>query len=213
MVEGNKDVRYFMLASRLHQAATGRVLVDNDLSIFAAGSGEHGGVAGICEHFPPLRRIIDSDMNEQGKAMFRVITLLDDDHAGRRGAAELERDPRLTINRDVFLLKRVYPRRSSEPGIVAKHITEANKPWDSLDCTIEDLISASFLEAFIAENPNAIASSPLVVNGETHYPLTPHGKDALGEFVKSNAMLTDLERLVETLKSLRHYLGLPTEGN
>lgn len=213
MVEGDKDVRYFQQASRLHFDRTGLRLIGLDLAIFAPGSGDRGGVPGMCEMFPILRQIIDSDLGQNSKPIFRVVALLDNDEAGTRGAQELLRRNRAyRLNRDVYLLQRTFPRRSSEPSIVAKHIEDANSRYNSLDCDIENLLSSAFVEEFLKVHANALSRPTVEIDGEKHYSWTPHGKDQLSQHCSRIGTEGDLSRVIDTLKSFRHYLGLNSEG-
>jgi hypothetical protein len=213
MVEGDKDVRYFQLASRINEERTGMRLLDGKLSVFSPGTGDKGGVPGVCEQFWPLRKVIDTDLDSNGKGLFRIIAVFDNDPEGRKGLEELARRHRsLRVNRDLFLLQRKFPRQSSEPSIVAKHIVETNAKWSALECTIEDLLSDSFLRKFAEANANSLQAPPIEIEGQKHYKWTPHGKDQLAEFARHHATIDDVAPLLEALKGFRHYLGLPAGG-
>lgn len=82
MVEGVHDQNYFQLASNLYREEHGLTLLGKNLSVFPSGQGNDGGTDGIENYFPRLREYIALDTNED-KQLFKVITLMDDDSAGK----------------------------------------------------------------------------------------------------------------------------------
>jgi len=213
MVEGDRDVRYFELASQLYLMEHRKSLVGKDLSILSAGSGIKGGTDGVFEEFPTLDKIIKTDCNAEGKVLYRVVALLDNDRAGQTlEKALLAQYRSMKPSRDVFLLNRVLPRISSEPSVLARQISAANSEWKGLDCEIEDLLGRSLLDAFINEMPNALIRPTREVTGHRHFEFSDTAKGRLVLFVKKYAMLEDVAGIVEILKSLRFYLGLEPDG-
>ena len=212
MVEGDSDVRYFELASNEYHRATGKRLVGSDLAMFSAGTGDAGGTDGIYEEFPTLWKVMRSDTDSQGASLYKVCVLLDNDHAGRRLFGLLKQQYRALIPwRDVILLKHVMPLGSSEPGTVKRQLDAANLPYADLDCEIEDLFPADFIEAFAAEG-DVFARPPTEKSGYIHYEFKPAAKSALCRYAEKHCMAADLGRLTETLKAIRLYIGLPQDG-
>ena len=213
MVEGDRDVRYFELADRLYWEKYRRRLIGEDLSILSAGTGDHGGTDGVFEEFPTLVKLIQTDCDNQGKTLFRVVALLDNDRAGRSLAEVLvQRYRGMRHCRDVFLLNRALPRTSSEPTVLFKQIKSANSAWKSIDCEIEDLVGAGLLDAFISEMPNALARQTTEAGGYRHYEWHDNAKSRLVLFTKEHAMIEDVGGIIETLKSIRFYLALDPDG-
>lgn len=213
MVEGDRDVRYFELAARLYHDKYGCSLLGKDLSIFSAGTGDKGGTSGIHEELPTLLKLIETDCDLQGKKIFRVVALLDNDRAGQMLIKALLGQYRsMRQNRDVFLLNRLFPRNSSEPTVVPCQIEKANAGWKNLDCEIEDLLSKSLLDAFQSDLSNTPLRPTTQVAGHCHYEWSDASKGRLVIFTKENAMLEDVTSIIEILKSIRHYLGLPQDG-
>lgn len=213
MVEGNTDVRYFELASRLYLEAHRAHLVGHDFSIFSPGTGDQGGTRGVLEEFPPLWKIIQTDCDSQGKLVLRAVTLLDNDFAGRSlHKALLQQYRQMKENRDVFLLQRFFPRTTTEPSTLSHQIETHNSQSKGLDCEIEDLLGESLLEAFISDTPNAFERPVKEIAGLRHYEWTPHAKGQLFQFVKEYATLEDMEGITNVLKAIRFYLALNPNG-
>lgn len=213
MVEGDSDVRYFELASKLYRQATTLQLLSKDLAIISAGTGDVGGTLGIYEEFPPLFKMIQADADSQSKPLFRLTCLFDNDIAGRQAARTLLHQYRsLRECRDVFLLSRSMPVSTSEPTVLTKTIASANQNWKDLDCEIEDLLDDNFIQAFLSENPLALKRNLIEQGGKTHYEFKDSMKGRLWLFANENCTLSDVTSIVETLKSLRFYLGLPPNG-
>ena len=213
MVEGDSDVRFFSLANELYRQDKKLNLLGKDISLFSSGYGDSGGTRGIFEQFPPLLNIIKADSSPSGKMLFRVIVLVDNDHAGRllhRGLTQQYRQ--LKTFRDIFILHRVFPRTASEPKALKMQIEKHNRDWKGLDCEIEDLLGENLLELFLKKNSNALRCEPVQRCGRCHYEWTDTAKGKLYEHAEDYAMLNDINHIVELLKSLRFYLGLPTDG-
>lgn len=99
-----------------------------------------------------------------------------------------------------------------KPNALTSQIEKYNEDWKGLDCEIEDLLGQDLIELFLEENPNSLRRDPIVMNGRCHYEWTDNAKGKIFNFTKQYASLNDITELVEILKSLRFYLGLPAEG-
>ena len=209
MVEGNSDVRYFELANKLYLAANGKSLLGVDFGCFASGTGDDGGVDGIIREYAALRQIVDSDRDANLSTLFRVVALLDDDLAGRACAKSLSMTWRYCHGRDFFLMRRTWPMSTNEPGVLGKHLEQERFP---LFTEIEDLVSESFLDSFACERPDAFSRARRLESGARHSNFGEQMKGALWIFVKQNAMLADLIQIVDCLRAVRFYVGLPPDG-
>ncbi len=209
MVEGDSDVRYFELANRLYHSKSGLRLLGGDLGCFSAGSGQDGGTDGIAREYASLRRIIDTDRDAASRSLFRVTALLDDDPSGRACAATLESTWRYRLGRDFCLLRRSWPMKSNEPNVLAQHLKQQTC---DVPTEIEDLLAPSLLIAFGDERPGALDRRRLGSQGEHHYDLPDNVKGALWVHTRTHAMLEDVSHLVECLRAMRFYLGLPVDG-
>lgn len=213
MVEGDSDVRYFELAGNLYKRETGLSLIGGDFNIFSAGPGDLGGTVGIIDEFYTLHNNIRIDFDQNGKVLFRVVALLDNDKAGRSCHRSLLQQHRLLQNNhDIFLLNRVLPRTTSEHKALTSQIEKHNSDWSGIDCEIEDLLDKSLIDCFLDEEPDALLIPMKTAGQHRHYEWTPNAKGKLYRFVESYANFKDLTDLVEILKSFRFYLGLPVDG-
>jgi hypothetical protein len=213
MVEGESDVSYFIVANELYKENEKLDLLGNDISLFACGTGDSGGTVGMFEQLPPLLKIIRSDPDPTGKILFRVVALIDNDHAGRglkNGLIQQYRE--IKTNRDIFILNRVFPRTTSEPRALTSQIEKYNISWKGLDCEIEDLIGPGIIECFLEENLDALRKPPIKIDNGYHYEWNESAKPNLCRFTQRYALLDDVSMIIEVLKSLRFYLGLPPAG-
>lgn len=214
MVEGTTDVVYLKVAARLYAEATGLSLLGDGLSVFAVGARDRGGTPAMHRYLPALKGLLPTDPDDHNGEPFRFIVLLDCDAPGR-GMAHTLTSPGvgLGLNREVFLLQRVLPRGTRDPQTFAKKCAELNGDWRSIDCEIEDLVHRSVLEAFLSENPAACKRPPDLLDGAHHYDWHGHIKPALSRFVEQNALISDLQSIIEVLQSLRYMLDLPPGGS
>lgn len=213
MVEGASDVAYFALAARLHQAQCGASLLGTDLSIFAAGLKEEGGTFGISERFPTLFNLAALDHHPNGRRRFRVIALLDDDTMGRSAVNLIAGGHRqIREYESTFRLRRVMPRRSESAKALASQTETANAVFGRLECTIEDMLSDRLCARFVASRPDAIYRPASTAATGTHRYWTPPGKLMLFQFAEEQATIEDVHSLVDALRSLRSYVGLPPDG-
>lgn len=214
MVEGTTDVAYFELASRLHFEKTGMRLLDNNLSVFASGLEEEGGAYGIQARFPTIFDLIRLDTDAEGLFKYRLIALFDDDDIGRSAMKSL-----LYVNRlvkeygSVFLLRREMPLRPPVPAELGKLTMQHNQPYAGANCTIEDMLSDTLARRFLSGSQNVLARPVDLAVQTLHLPWNVTGKAQLREFAEKTATWNDVERLVNALRALRSYVGLPPEGS
>jgi len=213
MVEGNLDVRYFRRAAALYHRDCGLHLLDKDLSVFAAGTGDAGGTYGITENFPALFKLARLDLDANGKVKYRTIALLDSDHRGKSATRLICQSNRsIRENANVFLLRRNMPRKSRDAAPLSKHLEESNREFNGLDCVVEDLLDAFICELYEAEYPQHIDGKIAFSASGHHRRWTQDGKFGLCKYMEQYAELGHVTLIVEVLKSLRFYLGLPEDG-
>jgi hypothetical protein len=216
LVEGESDLNYFQFANSLYARETRLTLIGPDLAIFPTGIGDDGGTPGLVEGFPLLRDHIRRDPSPDNKELFRVVVLLDNDKAGRDAFRILKsKDTELLANRDLFVLRRVFPRETREHYQLTQQIECENQPWADMDCEIEDLLENALLELFVEANPRCLhrGLAPVVRSKGHHYEFADGVKPDLFRFVKRNAGIDQLTALIELLKSLRFYLRLDPDGD
>lgn len=213
MVEGTSDVAYFTLAARLHQAQSGVSLLGTDLSIFAAGLDDEGGTFGISEKFPTLFNLASLDLDTNGRRRFRIIALFDDDTMGRSAVNLIACGHRqIREYESMFRLRRVMPRRSDSAKTLRSQTDTANSDFARLECTIEDMLSDELCARFVVSRPDAVNRPASTMATGTHRYWTPPGKRMLREFAEKQATIDDVRSLVDALRSLRSYVGLPPDG-
>lgn len=206
MVEGTTDARYCKLASRLHEAATGRKLIGKDFHVFAVGSGASGGTDAIKEELRTFKSLLDS---EPDPSIFKVVCLFDSDKAGKKAFSEMRRKFRPWG--DLFLLQRVMPRNTRDPIQYEKTWKKENEKWLALDCEIEDLLDGQLLEFFLSDSPSALIKKH-VFEGQHHFDLQGEAKGKLAGFFESHSGLEHIGYVVEVLKVFRWLLKLDPEG-
>lgn len=212
IVEGDTDVSYFKLASKLYSGKFGKRLLGDDFSIFSPGTGDEGGTPGIIQWFPTLQNLINIDVDAASRKCFRVAALVDGDSPGKKARNALLAANRSHIeNRDVFILHRIMPRKTIAPSALTKQIKINNEDWKMMDCEIEDLIDKDLLNEYFVGTPRA--KRRLVEhNGEYHVDMNRGYKGELFRFVNKYAMYKDLEKIIEVARSLRFYLGVNPDG-
>ncbi|WP_124479407.1 hypothetical protein [Burkholderia stagnalis] len=214
MVEGESDVRYFRLASDLNADATGFKLISGDLSIFAAGQGNDGGTYGIAERFPTLHNIacLDLDLQTQ-KRRYRVIALVDDDAMGKRVVSGIQAGNRSIIEYEhLFRLRRIMPRRAGSTAKLKEHTLSSNRGFSDLECVIEDLLPLALCTEYASSFPHHQLLKPKICASGHHAKWTEDGKRGLLKYAQQHATVADLALVIDVLKSLRSYLGLPPDG-
>lgn len=213
LVEGETDARYLSLASRLHRDDTGCDLMPRGkVSAFPTGSGDDGGTHGILRHFSTLQDIIAWSGDEDGRVMFKLIALVDGDSAGKaafRALAAKSMDYRPW--REIFLLQRNIPRGNMDPEFVGRLVARENEDI-RLDCEIEDLVSQDLVRAYLADNPRALRCAPVFRGEHMRVQFADGEKGKFCRFVESYATCSDLAKIIELLKTLRFFMGLPPDG-
>jgi hypothetical protein len=209
LVEGTTDVDLIELASRLECKATGAQLLA-DLAVVAAGIGDQGGTQGVIRELVCLRGYARTCLSQNGRPLYRFVGLFDNDKAGRQavGAAR-NLDASILEFKDVFRIHPVMPTTGNlDPKTLQKAFERENASYKGLDWELEDLVSESFFQAFLAERPTAIAKTT-PVGGRIHRDLTRDGKAHLHRFIKQHAMRDDLLGVIELIKAVRFYMALP----
>lgn len=213
MVEGTSDVAYFEHCSKLYEAQCGLRLVGVDFAVFAAGRGDDGGTYGVSEKFPTLFNLAKLDMDAAGKSRFRTIALLDDDRMGRRAVTGISQGHRqIREYESLFKLRRIMPLRAGSIQKLEEKTKAANTTFTTLDCTIEDLLADSFCSKFINNKPEALEKVLRSVNGASRRVWTPDGKHKLLQETIRTGTLEDMQLMVDVLRALRTYVGLPADG-
>lgn len=213
MVEGSSDVSYFEHCSKLYEAHCGRKLVGVDLAVFAAGQGDDGGTFGVSEKFPTLFNLAKLDMDASGKSRFKAIALLDDDRMGRRAVTGITQGHRqIREYESLFRLRRSMPLRAGSVQKLEEKTKAANTAFGALECTIEDLLADSFCTGFIRGMPHAIARAAVPSGGACHRDWTVDGKRELRLAAIRTGTLADMQGMVDALRALRTYVGLPADG-
>jgi len=211
MLEGTLDVAYYELADNLYRREHGRTLLDSQLSLFAVGEREDGGTFNIPTKFVTLRDVLSKDPVDRNGERILAICLVDNDWAGRKLNNTL-RGSGFVLYKDVFLLQRRLPCSTRAPHEFEIIVERENSRWKHLDCVIEDLLDRDLLELFAKQQSQALRSEPVIVGEAHHYDFEMHAKSALLRYVRDNAMLPDMENLVNVLKAMRFALGLDTDG-
>ncbi|MDS0849098.1 hypothetical protein [Burkholderia cenocepacia] len=209
LVEGTTDVDLFKLAARLEFDKTGIDLLGDELAIVAAGERDRGGTHGVIRELVSLRGMARTCLLPNGRPRYRFIGLFDNDLAGKQ-AVKLARqvDSSILEYKDIF---RLWPRMplpgNMDPVIVKNCFERENSDYNALDWELEDILPGDFMEAFLSENPMAVARTKTIA-GKTHRDLTRDGKARLHRFVAFHAVHDDLRGVIDTLKAIRFYLNI-----
>lgn len=209
LVEGTTDVGLFHLAARLELEKTGIDLLNDGLAFVAPGERDLGGTHGVIRELVALRGMARTCLLPNGRPRYRFIGLFDNDKAGNL-AVKMARsiDSSILEYKDVFRLRPVMPLTGNlDPGTMQKTFERENYAYKGLEWELEDLITQDFIEAFLANNPQALARNN-TINGKTHRDLTPDGKAKLHRFIKMHAIRDDLSEVIHVLKAIRFYLGI-----
>jgi hypothetical protein len=210
LVEGTSDADLFLLASDLLRKKTGANLME-DIAFVPAGEKDNGGVRGVIRELLVLHAVATTVFDSSGRPRYRIAALFDNDNAGRYAVRSTPQfDIRLTEFKEMFLLRPLMPlTKNCDPNAIRSLVENANAPYKNLDWELEDLFPLSFLNAFDEEHGSAVKRTA-VVGDRTHRDLTPDGKARFHHFVKQNALLSDLNGVVETMRAMRSYVGLST---
>ncbi|MGC3091675.1 hypothetical protein [Pseudomonas aeruginosa] len=210
LVEGTSDVALFELAAHHFLKQSGKAILA-DLAIVAAGEGDQGGTRGVVRELMVLRSLATAFLSPAGRPIYRAIGLFDNDTAGRRavkGAHDI--DVSIIEYRDVFRLRPAMPRTGSiDPAALQRSFEKQNEAYKSLDWELEDLVGEQLMSLFLEEHPTALLRD-YKASDAVHREFTRDGKSQLVRFCKSYADLTNLQRLIDVLHALRHYLNLPS---
>lgn len=213
IVEGGLDRAYLTLAADLYQRDRRRRLLGGPLGVVPAGGEGPGGTDVIKEYFPILWKIIGLDQTSDGHPVFQAVVLLDSDMEGKKTASYLTAGyTGCQRYRDIFLLQRSFPRGTRDLRQLTRQIEQANSEWKDLDCEIEDLVSRTILEEFARQSPRSLRRPAQVSGHAHHFEWERRDKPALYRFVQENALLADLQPLVDVLRALRYYFGMDPDG-
>ena len=213
IVEGTTDVDLLHLARQLEKRATGEELFANGLTFIVAGKGDQGGARGVVRELLGLRCVARTSQLADGRAKYRFVGLFDDDEEGRR-AIKLARsiDRSILEYRDVFRLRPVMVRDGNpDPRTLEKRFRERNGPYGALDWELEDLVSPDFAAVFEQEFPTAVIRM-VEREGRVHRKYTADGKAHFHRYIRTNAMQEDLLAVIDLIRAVRFYFGLPQGG-
>lgn len=210
LVEGTTDAELFSLASRLEYETTGIDLLGQDLAFVAAGERDRGGTRGVVRELVTLRGMARTCLSPDGRPKYRFIGLFDNDKAGRE-AIKLARtiDNSILEYKDVYRLWPVMAFPGNlDSGSVQRAFERENAAYKKLDWEMEDLVPTTFVDAFMAEYPQAVARTS-EISGKVHRDFTADGKARFHRFTKQYALHADVTGVIGTLRAVRHCLGLP----
>jgi hypothetical protein len=213
VLEGEHDERYFRLADHHSRNANGLRLLGDGFEVFASGTGPAGGTHGIMEHFHTVFRTAQLDLGADGRPVYRLAVLLDDDKAGREASRYLTaRYTGCVMWRDVFLLQRCYPTGTRDLRQVERRVRELNSGWRDHYCEIGDLLPKGLIDLFHEENSNCYARPPVEKAGRWHYEFAEGTKGALCTHVEHAAMPEDLQDVIGVIGVLRFFLSVEPAG-
>jgi hypothetical protein len=93
LVEGTTDQRLFGLVDRLAQQG-GYTLLGQEIAFVESGRSDEGGTFGVAREFTTLRSLARIPLDARGRPIYRVVGLVDNDHAGRRAIDDIIRNYR-----------------------------------------------------------------------------------------------------------------------
>ena len=210
LVEGTTDVELFNLAARLEYEKTEIDLLKNDFAFVAAGEHDRGGTNGVNRELITLRGMARTCLLPNGRPKYRFMGLFDNDKAGRLAVKRIQEiDSSILEYKDVLRLWPIMPFTGNlDTGTMQKTFERENADYKGLEWELEDLINPAFVEEFLAENYNSLKNTTQV-NGKVHRDFTSDGKAGLHRFIKKHAVRDDLIEVIQTLKAIRFYAGLP----
>ena len=209
IVEGTSDVTFLFRASELYAQSYGHPIIDQDFAVVAAGQGDEGGVDGVNRMLVTMRQTALADRDAMGKVRFRFGGLFDKDYAGKRAFNLAPQfDPSVQRYRDIFLLQPVMPEVGD--GISDRMIeaTQANITYSDLDWEIEDLCSESFHQGFESRH-SGLAPGKVQRSDRIHRDFTRQAKSQLVRDFCDHATLQDALEMVNLIRVLRGYMGVP----
>ena len=209
LVEGTSDTGLFLKAVEMHKKATGEDLLRDGLMIVCSGQQERGGARGVVNALTVMRALARQVLTPRGIQKYRFVGLVDDDEAGRRAIKGLRTvDASALEYRDIFRLRpEMVCNGRTDPPMLARRFEQLNSGYGQMRWELEDLLSISFVEIFLEEQPSALVRRKEMV-GRVHWELTHDGKHRLHKFIDEYANLSDLKGVVNVIRSLRFCLGL-----
>lgn len=210
LVEGTTDVELFNLAAHLELEKTGVDLLKNDLAFVAAGERDRGGTKGVIRELNAFRCMARNCLLPNGRPKYRFIGLFDNDKAGKQAVKFANTlDSSILEYKDMFRLWPVMPITGNlVPTTMQKTFERENAYYKGLEWELEDLVNPAFIEEFLVENFNALKKTTSI-NNKVHRDFTADGKAGLHRFIKKHAIRDDLIEVIQTLKAIRFYAGLP----
>ncbi|MBN1667455.1 MAG: hypothetical protein JW862_10210, partial [Anaerolineales bacterium] len=110
--------------------------------------------------------------------------------------------------KDIFRLMPVMPNTTNrDPEGLKNCFEESNKRYKGLDWELEDLLPEALTNAFFHDFPTAIIRKNRIED-KVHSDLTRDGKAKLHQFIRQNAIRSDLEAVISVLKVFWLYLGI-----
>ena len=208
-VEGVTDVRLFELAAQFEKEETGLDLLGDRLAIIAAGEGDNGGAKGVGLKLINFKYIAKYCLDQNGRPKYRFIGLFDNDNAGRRAISNTcNSDTSILEYKDVFRLFPTMPSTTNrDPDALRRIFEEENEKYKGLDWELEDLLPEALTNDFFADFPIAIVRKNCI-KGKVHRDLTRDGKGRLHQFVKQNAISSDMVAVIGVLRAFWQYLGI-----
>jgi hypothetical protein len=205
LVEGTSDEALFKRADEL----TGHHLLGNEICIVAAGRRDRGGTFGVARELITLRSIVPFVLDRRGRMIYRVLGLVDNDHAGRRIIQDVVRMDRGAFEfQDIVALRPVGPEFVQiNPPDRQRECDLANRQYGTLDWEIEDALSQRLFDLFDQRHPGMITRRRRA-DDKVHHELTTDGKSALHRLTQREATLQDLSGIVQVVRMVRSILGL-----
>jgi hypothetical protein len=209
LVEGTTDEALFRRADQLSTQA-GLTLLGNEISIVAAGQRDRGGTFGVARELITLRSIVPLVLDRQGRPAYRVIGLVDNDHAGRQIIKDvLKLDRAAAEFRDIVTMRPInLPFASRFPADRQRESELANRPYRNLDWEIEDAVSARLIQLFEKRHSDLKPRKIRAVD-KTHHEFSKDGKTAFHRIAQAQATLDDLKEVVSIVAMIRAVMGLP----
>ena len=209
LLEGTTDYDLFHLAAQLERKVGGNDLLC-DLALIPAGDRDAGGTNGVVRELLCFRAFSRTTLLPNGKPRYRIVALLDNDKSGRQAIRSARQfDISIIECKDIFLLwPEMPPTDNRDPNSMRRMLEAANEPYKGLDWEPEDLLSSDFVNAFEQEHVSGIARKT-VRQGKTHRDFTTDGKARFHHFIKTHAIHKDVVLVIQLLRAMRSYLGLP----
>ncbi len=208
LVEGTTDEALFQRADELSIQAGG-TLLGNELSIVAAGQRDRGGTFGVARELITLRSMVPLVLDRQRRPAYRVIGLVDNDHAGRQIIKDvLKLDRAAAEFRDIVAMRPVSLNFASRFPADRKRESElANGPYRTLDWEIEDAVSARVIRLFEQRHSN-LKPRKVRAADKTHHEFSKDGKTAFHRVAQAEATLDDLKEVVSIVAMIKAVMGL-----